>query len=102
MKFEDFCDAYCVNLAKLARRIGITKTYICDIKKGLRTPSKELRHKFAQATNFCVLVTDWPKPKKPKKRRSKALTLENGVRLADSEENVPKVIALRMDIAQEK
>lgn len=60
MKFAKYLEEFNVNISALARKIGVSPSYLCDVKMGRRIPNEEMRKRIAEATNNKVKPTEWP------------------------------------------
>jgi hypothetical protein len=71
MKFAKYLDEFNVNISALARKIGVSPSYLCDVKMGRRMPNDPMKDRIAEATNNKVKSSDWVvKPKAASKSQS--------------------------------
>ena len=64
MKLKDFIttpDGAQVSIAEWARRIGVTRGYLCQLRDGNKMPSLEVAYRLELVTEGKVKMQDWVK-----------------------------------------
>lgn len=69
MKLSEYIEKYCVNISKLARKVGTTRTYFYKIVKG-HVPSVKIAKSIQQATDGRVTKEELLFPEEYEKEES--------------------------------
>lgn len=77
MTLQDYLSANGINQADFAKRIGVSRPYVCLLALGTKTPSLEVALSIQEVTGGEVSVNQWKRNESPIRNQSQEESLKN-------------------------